>query len=80
MRPVSFVPMDAQELPACAQRSLAAFGFTAEEDVGDVFRARITEEKQDGRFYGINTVRRQARSAPFRDMVDKKETRARIGF
>ncbi|MBE6850577.1 MAG: AAA family ATPase [Ruminococcus sp.] len=54
----SIIPFDSQELDVCAQALLTEMGFTAEADAWDVFRQRITEEKNDGRFYGINTVRK----------------------
>lgn len=69
VRPVSFVPMDHNELLALAGRMLGALGFTAEEDVWEVFDARIREEKQDGRFYGINTVRKVVREMVYRKQL-----------
>lgn len=69
VRPVSFVPMDAEELLTCAKRALSAFGFTAEEDAWEIFNARVTEEKQDGRFYGINTVRKIVREMIYRKQL-----------
>lgn len=54
--PVSFIPLDLEQLTCCAKKKLSSSGFTAEDDVWDVFATRINEEKSDGRFYGINTV------------------------
>ncbi len=69
VRPVSFVPMDASELLGCAKRALSALGFTAEEDAWAIFNARVAEEKQDGRFYGINTVRKVVREMVYRKQL-----------
>ncbi|MBE6754101.1 MAG: AAA family ATPase [Ruminococcaceae bacterium] len=55
-QPVSFVPLDINQLVCCAKARLDECGFTAEEDVWEVFSMRINEEKSDGRFYGIDTV------------------------
>ena len=56
MRTVSFTPMNGDELVECGKRFLKKFGYTADNSVWSVFKDRITEEKSDGRFYGMNTV------------------------
>lgn len=56
IRPVSFPPMNTEELTECAKRFLAKTGFSALDEAWEVFQARIVEEKSDGRFYGMNTV------------------------
>lgn len=70
VRDVSFVPFDHLELTKCAEESLAKRGFTMEDDAWDVFHARITEEKNDGRFYGINTVNKVIREMIYRKQLD----------
>ncbi len=54
----SIIPFDSQELDICANALLTELGFQMETESWEVFRQRITEEKNDGRFYGINTVRK----------------------
>lgn len=61
VRSVSFPPLDMKELKECAKRFLAKMNFTAQNDMWDVFQARVMEEKSDGRFYGINTVNKIVR-------------------
>ncbi len=56
VRDLSVVPYSPAELDDFAERLLTENGFTMDEAARDVYRERITEEKNDGRFYGINTV------------------------
>lgn len=56
MRTVSFDPMDIDEIVECGKRFLSRFNYTADSGAWSVFKARISEEKSDGRFYGMNTV------------------------
>ncbi len=56
VRDVSVAPFDSGELRALAEAGLNNRGYIVDEDVWSVFDARIVEEKNDGRFYGFNTV------------------------
>ncbi len=46
VREVSFPPLGMAELTECAERFLTKMGFTANNDVWDVFHARVMEEKK----------------------------------
>lgn len=69
VRPVSFPPMTSEELTGCGKRFLTKFGFSADDDVWNIFEARITEEKSDGRFYGMNTVKKVIREMVYRKQL-----------
>ncbi len=56
VKDVSFVPFDDAEICRCAEKDIAKRGFVMEDDAWPVFKARILEEKNDGKFYGIKTV------------------------
>lgn len=68
IREVSFVPLDHSDLVLCAERALASFGYRMQKSAWKVFGERVREEKNDGRFYGINTVKKIVR-----DMIYLKE-------
>ncbi len=70
VRELSFVPFDQQELIQYAKLSLDKWGYTMQEDAWEVFNARITEEKNDGRFYGINTVNKIIREMLYRKALE----------
>ncbi len=53
---VSFAPLSAEDLLRCADAALCEQGFTMDETARRVFETRVSEEKSDGHFYGINTV------------------------
>lgn len=61
IRDISFVPFDNEELKKYAEKALSDSGFTMAEDAWDIFNCRVEEEKNDGKFYGINTVNKIVR-------------------
>ncbi|MBQ8682903.1 MAG: AAA family ATPase [Clostridia bacterium] len=69
IRHVAFVPFTGEEITACAQQALTTRGFSIEEDAWPIFQTRITEEKNDGRFYGINTVNKVVREMIYRKQL-----------
>ncbi|MCR4645541.1 MAG: AAA family ATPase [Oscillospiraceae bacterium] len=58
IRKLSIIPFGNAELETVADRMIRKKGFTMQADAWEVFRERLAEEKNDGRFYGINTVRK----------------------
>lgn len=66
VREVSFVPFSNTELTECAKTAISGFGFTMADDAWDILNTRITEEKNDGRFYGINTVNKIVKELIYR--------------
>ena len=69
VRAVSMVPFDTQELMLCATEELQRRGFAISDDAAEVLRARIVEEKSDGRFYGINTINKVVREMIYMKQV-----------
>lgn len=54
-------PFTNDELVKCADNMISERGYTVDSDVWEVFSTRIASEKSDGRFYGINTVKKIVR-------------------
>lgn len=61
VRAIPFVPFDNNELKAHAESLIKLKGFTMAENAWEIFDKRIEEEKNDGKFYGINTVNKIVR-------------------
>lgn len=57
-RVISVPPISDEELWICAQEQLALYGFTLSDAAKKVFFERVSEEKSDGRFYGMQTVKK----------------------
>lgn len=70
IRDVSFIPFDNIEIVRCAEELLSEWSFSMEDGAWDIFNARIAEEKNDGRFYGINTVKKVVREMIYRKQLD----------
>lgn len=49
-------PLSADELVYCAKKFCLDFGYSINDDVEEVFINRVSEEKSDGRFYGVSSV------------------------
>lgn len=56
IRTVSIAPFTTDELKAAAEKSIAKYGFSVAKNGWTGFDNRISEEKSDGKFYGLNTV------------------------
>ena len=55
---VVFVPITSEDLQDIAEQNMSERGFKAGEGVWDLFQQRIAEEKSDGYFYGVQTVKK----------------------
>ncbi len=66
IRPVVFPPLNGHELAEAARRVADYLGFALEADAWDLFNRRMAQEKSDGRFYGMNTVRKVIREMIYR--------------
>ena len=60
-RVVSFPPFTDVEIKKYAASEAKRLGFKLSLNAWDGFNARIIEEKSDGRFYGLNTIKRVVR-------------------
>jgi len=58
VRDITIVPFDTSELEEYGRKLLADKQFCVEDDAWELFRLRLDEEKNDGRFYGFRTVRK----------------------
>lgn len=65
VKTLSVPPFNNQELLQCAEKLILEKGFSMKDEAWDVFQARIAAEKSDGRFYGINTIRKVIREMLF---------------
>lgn len=76
VRSISIPPFTMLELERCAFNALESFHHQMTEDGWEVFRQRINEEKNDGRFYGINTVNKVVREIIYLKHLNNAETGA----
>ncbi len=58
VRTLSVVPFDNEQIRELSEIILAEKGYTLEPEAWEIFDSRIAFEKNDGRFYGIDTVRK----------------------
>lgn len=58
VKTIAFPPFSTQELRAYAKQRVESFGFSLTAKSFIYFDERITLEKADGRFYGMNTVKK----------------------
>lgn len=75
VRTVSFAPFSQDELQSCAEHELKKYGFTMDDEAWQGFHGRIAEEKRDGKFYGINTVKKVVKELLYK----KQLANARLG-
>ena len=58
LRTIAIPPYTNEQLKQGAILALGDYSFTVADDAWDVFFSRIAEEKSDGRFYGMQSVRK----------------------
>ena len=58
VRTLSFPPLNRNEIKEFAKVELDRFKFSLTQTAWDCFFERISEEKSDGKFYGINTIKK----------------------
>ena len=58
LRTIAVPPYTNEQLKQGAVLALADYSFSLSDDAWDVFFSRIAEEKSDGRFYGMQSVRK----------------------
>ena len=63
IREITFPPYTVDELLAYGEQSFARYGYKLEPKAKEVFCSRLYEERSDGRFYGMNTVRKVVNEA-----------------
>lgn len=61
VRAVSFPPFSKDEIKTYAEAELKRLNFTVSDTAWQYFFDRILEEKSDGKFYGVNTVKKVVR-------------------
>ncbi len=72
-RSLSIPPFDRVQLRSCAEKELLSYGFTVSKAAWKYFDVRINEEKSDGKFYGLNTVKKIVKELVY----DKLRTEAK---
>ena len=69
VRTVSFPPLNQEELKACAEAELKRYNFAMTKNAWKFFFDRISEEKSDGKFYGINTLKKVVRELVYQKHI-----------
>lgn len=73
-RLVTFPPFSAQEYREYTERQLASCRFVLEEEAWPVFETRLTEEKSNARFYGLDTADKLVNEMMYRKLLRNAET------
>lgn len=61
VKTVSFPPLSNEEIKICAEAEIKRLNFTITQTAWKYFFDRISEEKSDGKFYGVNTIKKVVR-------------------
>lgn len=69
VRTVSFPPFTQEEIQKCAQTEFEKYGFKMSAAAWAGFHERISEEKSDGKFYGVNTIKKVVRELLYKKQL-----------
>lgn len=79
VKAVSFPPLSQEEIKTYAESELKRLNFSITKTAWKYFFERISEEKSDGKFYGINTVKKVIRELVYQKHLvnSQKEEKSR---
>lgn len=69
VKSLSFPPLNQDEIKVCAEAELKKFNFSITKTAWEYFFKRISEEKSDGKFYGVNTVKKVVRELVYQKLL-----------
>ena len=75
VRTISFPPLNRNEIKEFAEVELDRFKFTLTKTAWDCFFERISEEKSDGKFYGINTIKKVVKELVYYKQLQNARTK-----
>ena len=73
LKTISFPPLNREEIQFHAQEEFKRHGFTVGKTAWRHFFDRISEEKSDGKFYGVNTVKKVVREAVYQKHLNNAQ-------
>lgn len=75
VRTISFPPLNRNEIKEFAEVELDRFKFSLTKNAWDCFFERISEEKSDGKFYGINTIKKVVKELVYYKQLQNARTK-----
>ena len=75
VRTLSFSPLNRNEIKEFAKVELDRFKFSLTKTAWDCFFERISEEKSDGKFYGINTIKKVVKELVYYKQLQNARTK-----
>lgn len=75
VKTVSIAPFTTEQMLGYAEKRFKKNGFTVEDGSMDAFAVRISEEKTDGRFYGIKTLDKIVNEVTYQSLLENGEPR-----
>ena len=69
LRTVSFPPFTNGEIKECARRLMAEHDFRMADSAWGIFLERMTDERSDGSYYGLNTVQKVVRELLYKKQL-----------
>lgn len=69
VKTVTFPPLSREEIKEFAEAELLRLGFTSTKSAWECFFNRIAEEKSDGKFYGVNTIKKVVRELVYQKLL-----------
>ena len=74
---ISFPPFGQTEIREYAQRKIENFGYSVNKTAWKFFHERITEEKSDGKFYGLNTIQKVVQELVYNKVLSNTKRKNR---
>ena len=69
IKTLAFPPFDSAETKEIAKRDFEKYGMTVSQNAWEYVFKRIAEEKSDGKFYGLNTIKKVVKEIVYKKYV-----------
>lgn len=69
IKTLSFPPFDRAETKEIAKRDFEKYGMKMSDNAWEYFFKRIAQEKSDGKFYGLNTIKKVVKESVYKKYV-----------
>lgn len=75
IRSISFAPLNEKEIRDYAKTIFLDYGFSLTPKAWEIFQQRIVEEKSDGKFYGLNTIKKVAMELLYKKQLSNAQSK-----
>ncbi len=75
IKAVTFPPLDSKDIKTYAKKQFNDYDLKVDDKAWDIFLDRISEEKKDGKFYGLNTIQKVVKEIAYKKLLSSADSK-----